>query len=86
MWDDDDLDFVILAWPTGGGWISFVCGVLVLVGIRWLINRDANTCEDVLCADDAGEVLDVRCICTRADGSMYAPSVAPHTPNHEATP
>jgi hypothetical protein len=62
MIDDDDVDFAILAWPTGG-WLAFVIGLVVVVVLSIIAHYNTETCEAKTCVHGKGALVNHECVC-----------------------
>ncbi len=62
MLDDDDLDFAILAWPSGG-WILGILGVIVIVVMAIIVSGNKDECAKRHCERGTPILAHHECLC-----------------------
>jgi hypothetical protein len=64
MLDDDDLDFAILASPSGGGWVVFLISLAIVIVVAVIVHGNKDDCAAMHC--DGGQkpkLLKGECLC-----------------------
>jgi hypothetical protein len=61
--DDEDVDFAILVWPSGG-WLMSLLGIVVFVVLAWFAWHNDADCQQRACpGGGAAKLLDHECVC-----------------------
>lgn len=63
MLDDDDVDFAILMWPSGG-WVVGILGFILIVVMLLIVQNNKNECSEMRCARGGSPILmHHECLC-----------------------
>lgn len=62
MLDDSDIDFTILAWPTGG-WIIGLLGFIVVVVMVLIVTGNEKECATKHCERGTAVLMHHECLC-----------------------
>lgn len=62
MLDDDDLDFAILAWPSGK-WIVTIVGIVAIILLFMIVRGNRAECESKHCDHGVGRLINNECLC-----------------------
>jgi hypothetical protein len=62
MLDDDDVEFVALAW-SGGGWVIGVLGIIVLVIMMVIVSGNKDDCAKLSCPHGSPKLMEHECLC-----------------------
>lgn len=62
MLDDEDIDFMILAWPSGG-WIVALVGLVAIVIMCAVVSGNKKECAESHCSHGSGMLVEHECVC-----------------------
>jgi hypothetical protein len=62
MIDDDDVDFAVLAWPSGG-WVLAIIGAIVIIALLVVVERNKEECAAKHCDRGNPMLIKHECLC-----------------------